>query len=761
MDIKKKRKILKPNAQIIRRTLVLMVACGIVAFAVLVAQLYKIQIQSHDLYQSEAVEQQVRETTINASRGTIYDANMQVLAMSASVDTVYISPVEMLKYEEDSSLIALRLSEILGVSYESIMAKWEDTKSWYKTVAVKIEKDVADQIRAFKNEYDFKSVHIVEDTKRYYPFSGLAAQVVGFVGTDNNGLYGMENYYESFLRGVNGRIVRATTSDGTDMLFTKYENYYDAVDGNSLVLTLDSTIQYYLEKHMEQAIRDYNVKNGAMGIVMDVNTGAVLGMATLPDYDLNNYSVLNEEDKAKLMELDLEEEAYQKALNDALFGQWKNRAIADSYEPGSTFKIITLSAALEDGIVNESSDFYCGGSMEVKGRTDPLKCWKSIGHGSQTLAKAAQHSCNVAFVTIGLRLGAERFYDYIRAFGFMDATGVDMGGEGEPIWWKDSVFKNPDNLSSLAAASFGQTFNITPLQLVTAVSAVANGGYLMEPYVVQKIISPNGDVLKTAEPVVVRQVISEETSEKVCAILESVVADKEGTGKNAYVDGYRIAGKTGTSENIGQDTDEYIVSFVGFAPADDPKIAVLVLLDSPSRDTDIYISGGRMAAPVVGNIFADVLPYIGVEPVYNNAENASTDVLLPNVKNLDVEEAKKTLKALGFEVKVEGSDATVNDQIPMANVYVAQGSTIILYAGEERPADKVIMPSLLNMSYTDAKSRLNALGLYIRSTGVSSSGLDTIIVQRQDVEEGTEITVGSVIQVTLIDNNSTILESAT
>jgi stage V sporulation protein D (sporulation-specific penicillin-binding protein) len=759
MDTKKTRKVIKPNAQIIRRTLVLMIACGIVAFTVLVAQLYKIQIISHDLYQSEAVEQQVRETTIHASRGTIYDTNMQVLAMSASVDTVYISPVEMLNYGEDASLIALKLSEILGVSYESIMAKWEDTKSWYKTVAVKIEKEVADQVRALKNEYDLKSVHIMEDTKRYYPCSSLASQVIGFVGTDNIGLYGTENYYERYLRGINGRIVRATTSEGTDMLFTKYENYYDAVDGNSLVLTLDSTIQYYLEKHMEQAIKDYDVKNGAMGIVMDVNTGAVLAMATLPDYDLNNYSVLNEEDKAKLMEQNLEGEEFEKAVNEALFRQWKNRAISDTYEPGSTFKIITLSAALEEGVVNEASSFYCGGSMEVKGRTSPLNCWKSIGHGSQTLAQAAQHSCNVAFVSIGLKLGAERFYDYIRAFGFMDETGIDMGGEGEPLWWKDSVFKNPNDQSSLAAASFGQTFNITPLQLITAVSAVANGGYLMEPYIVKQIISPDGSVLQTAEPSVIRQVISEETSEKVCAILESVVADKEGTGKNAYVEGYRIAGKTGTSENVGQDTDEYIVSFVGFAPADDPKIAILVLLDSPSRESGIYISGGRMAAPVVGNIFADVLPYIGVEPVYGE-ESTNTDVLLPSVKSLSVEEAKSTLKALGFEVRVEGSGETVTDQVPIANVYIASGSTVILFAGEEKPADTVIMPDLLNMSYTDAMRALNNLGLYIRSAGVPPSGSDTIIVQRQDVEAGAEIAAGSVIKVTLIDNNTTILESS-
>jgi stage V sporulation protein D (sporulation-specific penicillin-binding protein) len=466
---------------------------------------------------------------------------------------------------------------------------------------------------------------------------------------------------------------------------------------------------------MEQAIKDYAVKNGAMGIVMDVNTGAILAMATLPDYDLNHFSTLNQEDLAKIDALNLEGEEYEKAVSDALFRQWKNRTISDTYEPGSTFKIFTLSAALEDGIVDESSTFTCNGSMDVIGRTEPLKCCRTAGHGIQTLAQAAQHSCNVAFVTIGLRLGAERFYDYVRAFGFMDETGVDMGGEGDPIWWPDQTFKNPNDQSSLAAASFGQTFNITPLQLITAVSAVANGGYLMEPYIVRQILGENGEVIRSVEPTVVRQVISEDTSARVCAILESVVADQEGTGKNAYVDGYRIAGKTGTSENVGQGTDEYIVSFVGFAPADDPKIAILVLLDSPGAE-DIYVSGGRMAAPVVGNIFADVLPYIGVEAVYEDGEVERTDVLLPNVKNLSVEEAKSTLQSLGFQVQTEGSGETVMDQIPMANVTLASGSTILLYTESEKPADTILVPALLNLSYRDARNTLEELGLYIRYT---------------------------------------------
>ncbi|NLL40080.1 MAG: PASTA domain-containing protein [Clostridiales bacterium] len=761
MDVAgKKTNKLKPNRQIIRRTLFLMIVCGILSFVVLLFQLYKIQILEHSKWESEAIEQQVRETVINASRGTIYDTNMKILAMSATVDTVFISPIEMLKYEEDPSLIASGLSEILGVSYESIMEKWEDTKSWYKTVAVKIEQEVSDKVREFKNEHKLKSVHIVEDTKRYYPYSSLASQVIGFVGIDNKGLEGVEAVYEKYLRGLNGRIVRATSSEGTDMLFNKYEDYFDAVEGNALVLTLDTTIQYYLEKHIEQAINDYMVQNGAVGIVMDVNTGAVLAMCTLPDYDLNNYLELNDAAKVELEEQGLEGDAYNAALTEALQNQWRNRSISDTYEPGSTFKIITLASCLEEGVVNPDTDFYCKGSIDVKGRKGPLHCWRHAGHGSQNLVSATQHSCNVAFTTMGLMLGADKFYEYVRSFGFMDSTGIDLNGEGKSIWWPDSQFKNPDNLSSLAVASFGQTFNITPLQLISAVSAVANGGYLMEPYVVKQIVSPEGEILLSREPRVIRQVISEETSARVCEILESVVGSKEGTGKNAYVEGYRIAGKTGTSEDVGQMTDEYIVSFVGFAPADDPKIAVLVLLDNPSPDSGIPISGGFMAAPVVGNIFSDVLPYMGVEPVYSEDNSKKADITLPGVKNMSVEEAKEKLKALGFKVQIEGGGDTVIDQIPIANVNVAAGSTIILYTETGRPTNLVTVPDLFDMSYSKARETLEQAGLYIRSSGVIPSGSNTIVVARQSIEKGNEVSIGSVIEVTLIDRDQSIIETA-
>jgi len=768
--MKKKNNIIKmemPNKGMVGRTLSLMVVFGIVAFIVLILQLYKVQIVDHELYESNAVEQQVRDTTISANRGAIYDRNMNTLAMSATVSTVYISPAELILYEEEDMrvMISSRLSEILGVDYDTIESKWLDTKSWYKTVAVKIEAELADQVRDFKNEYDLKSVHIVPDTKRYYPNGSLASQIIGFVGVDNTGLEGIEAVYDRYLQGTSGRIVRVANEKGVDLPYSGYENYYDASDGNSLVLTVDDRVQHYLEKNLAQAIEDYQLQDGAMGIVMDVKTGAILGMTSLPNYDLNNYLEVNEDTLTKINEQGLSEAEYNDAVYDALLKQWRNRIISDSYEPGSTFKIITLAMGLEEGVVSENDTFACDGSIRVKGRVEPIHCWNRDGHGQQNLAEAAQHSCNPAFVNIGLKVGAETFYDYVEAFGFRDHTGVDLYGEGDSIWWSDDVFEDHTNHSQLAAASFGQTFTITPLQLITAVSAVANGGYLMEPYVVSKVLDSDGNVVENHEPTVVRQVISEETSERACAILETVVGSPGGTGKNAYVAGYRVAGKTGTSTDTITEAEtgrkEYMVSFVGFAPADDPEIAVLVILDNPSNESGIYPSGGVMAAPIVGNIMYDVLPYLGVEPDLGiDGESGVYEIKVPNVKGYSLGEAQATMEELGFKVKIVGSGTEVTDQAPMANISVAPNSTVVIYAGEDKPDKTVRVETLNGMSYRQAKAVLEQDGLFIRSVGVPPSEALTIVVASQSVSPNSEVAFGSVIQVTLIDNDSSIMEGA-
>ncbi len=744
----------RPNKTILRRTLVLMGFCGIVAFIVLAVKLYQIQILQHEHYEELAVEQQTRQSVVKAARGTIYDTNGKVLAMSASVETVFISPYEMNLYGEDKELIADNLSAILGVEKESILKKMEDTKSWYKTVKAKIESDLSEQVRQFIKEHHIKSVHLETDTKRYYPYSSLASHVIGFVGADNYGLEGLEARYNSYLEGVDGRIVRLKNAKGTDMLFTDYEDYYDAKNGSDLTLTIDSTIQFYVEKYLAQAIKDYDVQDGGACIVMRPGTGEILALASMGDYDLNNYMTLSPEVQEELDKI-TDPDEYKQKQKEELLRQWRNKALSDTYEPGSVFKIITCAMALDENVVSLNDSFYCGGQMDVLGRTTPLKCWKTAGHGSQSLKEAMQHSCNVALVNIGLRVGADTFYKYIDAFGFFDKTDIDLPGESGSIWWDPAIFKNSKNLSSLAAASFGQTFKITPLQMVTAVSAVVNGGYLMQPYVVKQITNADGTVAVANEPTVVRQVISEQTSETMREILEAIVCEKGGTGKNAYVPGYKIGGKTGTSEKVAEDAasdgpKEYIVSFCGVAPTDDPQVVILLLLDNPSHSSGIYISGGNMAAPVVGKILADVLPYLGVQPQYTEEEKQQLDVAVPKLTGKTVAEATTALKNLGLTVKVVGDGETVTDQLPAANVTVAPGSKIIIYAGAQKPTGTVIMPELYGRSYQDAKRVLEEAGLFIKSGGTLANTAN-MVVSTQSASKNAEVPVGTVVEVTLVD----------
>ena len=757
-----------PNAMMLRRTLFLLIVCGIVAFAVLGLRLFKLQILDHDFYETAAIEQQVRETTVTAARGTIYDTNKKILAMSASVDNIYISPAEIKIYDEDPTLIAQGLSEILGVDYESILAKTANTKSWYQTISRKVEPEISDKVREFKNEHDLKGVKIEEDSKRYYPYSSLAAQVIGFVGSDNTGLSGVELYDNNMLTGVNGRIVRAKNAAGTDMLFTNFEDYYDAQDGEDVVLTIDSTIQYYVEKHLEQAVRDYDVQNGACAIAMDVNTGAILAMASLGNFDLNNYQIVDEDAQA-IIDAEADETKKQELLNKAQLLQWRNKAISDTYEPGSTFKIVTLSMALNEGVISTNDTFYCGGSVEVTGRTEPVKCWKTTGHGSQTLTQALQHSCNVAFVNIGLRVGAEKFYDYCEAFGFFNSssdpdaqlsgkTGIDLGGESGSIWWSKNKFSNPNDKSELAAASFGQTFNITPLQLITAVSACTNGGYLMKPYLIKETLNSDGKSASKTEPTVVSQVISEQTSKTVCSLLEQVVGDKtEGTGKNAYVPGYRIGGKTGTSEKVAQDAaggeKEYFVSFIGIAPIDNPKIAILVILDTPSTSTGIYISGGQMGAPTVGKMFTDILPYMGYQPQYSEDELTKVDKTVPDIEGMSSAEALSKAESSGLTARIIGTGATVTAQIPAANSVVAAGSQMIIYCDATPSAEMEVMPDLTGMTYSVAKQNLGGLALYVKASGPITDST-AVVVTNQSITAGTSVAHGTIVEVTVADTSN-------
>ncbi len=742
-----------PNRRMLRRTLFLLLFLGVFAFGVVAVRLYQLQVIDHEFYETRAIEQQLRSTTITAHRGTIYDTNGNVLAMSATADTVYISPVEIAIYEEDIDLIAKNLSEILNVDYDSIVEKANDRSSWYKTIATKIDEETAEKVRVFKNEYELNSVKIETDTKRFYPNGTLASHVVGFVGAENMGLSGIESYYDSGLTGTNGTVVRAKNSAGTDMLFTNFEDYRDAESGNSHILTIDSGLQYYLEKHLKQATIDYDILNGAGGIIMNVNTGEILAMASLGDFDLNNYQAVDEDITQQIL-LEPDEAARSQMLNEAMQLQWRNKALSDTYEPGSTFKIITLAMALEEGLVSKDDTYYCSGAVSVLGRTTPAKCWKTQGHGSQTLIQSFQHSCNVAFVNIGLEVGAEKFYEYAENFGFFEKTGIDLYGESGSIWWEDDVFYSQDNLSQLAAASFGQTFNITPLQLITAASATVNGGHLMQPYVLKSVLDAEGNLISTTEPTEVRQVISEETSAIVREALEAVVGDKiEGTGKNAYVPGYRIGGKTGTSEKVAQDAaggdKEYIVSFLGVAPIDDPEIAVLILLDTPSTETGIYISGGQMAAPTAGKIFADALPYLGYQPVYTPEELKELSRTVPVLEGLSISDAESALTRAGLTFRVVGEGEQVTEQMPQAGAMIAPDSAVILYAGEIADETEVLVPNLSGMSFSEAEVELTNNGFFIRR---GTSGNFDGTVSSQSFKAGTFAPKGSVIEVTLTDD---------
>ena len=757
--------------QMLRRGAALAAVFGVGALALLLARLYHIQITDHAFYEELAISQQLRQAPGAVRRGVIYDCNGNILAASASVDNVYLSPAEIDANGENRELIARELARILDLEPNEILEKSNRRGSWYVTVARKIEADKAAEIRAFKTEKHISGVRLETDSKRYYPNGRLACHLLGFVGMDNYGLEGIEARYDKALAGTAGKSLRATNAYGGEMLLRRYGEYRPGLDGCDLVTTIDASIQYYVEKHLRQAARDYDALNGAGAIAMDVNTGAVLAMASLGDYDPNDFLAVSEKAQAVVDAAATQEEAAA-LLAEAQARQWRNKALSDTYEPGSTFKIITLSMALEEGKTGLGDSFYCGGSTSVTGRTSPIRCWKTEGHGSQTLTQAVQHSCNVAFVNIGQRVGAERFYDYCEAFGFLrlsddpDAsltarTGIDLQGESGSIWWSKNTFCSPRNLSQLAAASFGQTFTITPLQLITAVSACVNGGYLMQPYVVRQILNPDGSVASERRPTLRRQVISAETSARVRAILEQVVGDpKEGTGRNAAVAGYRIGGKTGTSEKVSLEArtgiKQYIVSFIGVAPADDPQIAVLVFLDTPSNASGVYVSGGQMAAPVVGSMMADILPYLGVEPILSEEEAARMDVQTPALSGLPVYEAAKRVKESGLRFRSIGSGETVTDQLPAAGQTIARGTEIILYLGAKPSGEAEILPDLTGMDYGEARDALSYYGLYLR-TASPVGETERQRVGAQSIAAGTALAHGSVVTVTLIDSDETML----
>ena len=715
------------------------------AMAVLIVRLFYLQVVQADMWKEKASSQQMYSTSITATRGNIYDRNMKTLARSVTVWTVFISPAEM--KEEQRELVASGLSEILDVDYDMVYEKSLKTWRYNETIKRRVDNDTADEVTAFIQENDIRGIYLTEESMRYYPYGNLASTVLGFTGSDGSGAYGLEAYYNKALSGTDGVIASVRNAKGTAMPFSE-QQIYDAEDGQSLVLTIDETVQHYLEKHLENAVQEHEVQNRAVGIVMNVKTGEILAMSTKPDFDPNEPSAIYDTATAEALAEQLEEaggdeeklDAYYEALGEAQLAQWRNKAISDPYEPGSVFKLITASAALETGTVTGSTPFYCPGYIEVAGNR--IACWKAGGHGNLDFVGAIKGSCNPAFIMTGQALGAELFMEYLDKFGLYDVTGVDLPGEATSIMHSRETMLN-ENMASLSSASFGQTFKVTALELMTAVNATVNGGYLMQPYVVSQVLDSDGNVISSTEPVVVRQVISEETSALVASYAEQVVSGEGGSGARAAVPGYRIGGKTGTSQKLDQEGDETILSFYGFAPADDPEIAVLVMLDEPQKNNQY---GSVIAAPVVGNILADILPYLGFEPSYTEEELSSADMATPYLINYGLQEAQSTLVQAGLEYRVVGSGTTVVGQTPGAAMPIPGGGTVVLYT-EEGEKTTASVPYVIGKTGNEANRLILNAGFNIKIEGESLEHEGCVAVA-QSIEAGENAEIGTVITVT-------------
>ena len=743
---RKNENVRRANRIIQTRSFVLMILMGVVMFVLLFFRLFDLQITRHEELQGKAVNQQTRRTVVTANRGTIYDAGGNILAISSSAETIILSPLEIDNAVNDTEdpvswtkeSLAAGLAEILGKDASAIRKRMDNVKSQYEVIQLRADEDTAAKVRSYVDENKIAGVHLVADTKRYYPYGSLAAQVIGFVGDENTGLYGLESYYEKELEGQSGLVISSKDQAENDMLYT-YEQYFAAKNGSDLTLTLDTTIQYYLEKGIESMVDKFSAANGASGIVMDAKTGGILAMASYPNYDLNDFLTVSDQTLQERIERG------ESTVADMQLLQWRNKALNDTYEPGSTFKILTLSAALEEGVVDKTTTVNCGGSVNISGYT--IHCSNKNGHGLQTLVQSVGNSCNPAFINYGLRIGSEKFYEYMRSFGLMNTTGIDLGGEAVGVFAADSSFTQLD----LACYAFGQNFTVTPLALIAAQAACVNGGYLHTPYLVERITDSDGNVTYRHDDTPVRQVISEQTSATVRECLEYVVAS--GTGKNGQVAGYRIGGKTGTADK-GQ-TGDVVVSFLCFAPADDPQVIMLITMDTPSRATGTYVSGGNMVAPTASTVMAEILPYLGVEPSYSAEELLGMDTTVPNVIGMSVEEAKAKLKDRALSYKIVGDGETITDQTPAGGAIIPGKSSVILYVGEEKSTDKCVVPHLIGKTPSEANTTATAAGLLIRFSGTTGSESSSVRVLSQSIDEGTEVEAGTVITVQLGDTSVT------
>ncbi len=767
-----------------------------VALGALVLRLAYWQIIRAGDMQTAIEDQQNRRITVTPPRGTIYDRNGKALAESAAVKTLICNPQEVAK-SGDAEVIAEELSVVLDMDYEKIHTLLKKTNR-YQVIKKRLTLEETEQVQNLKNpDIDedmaeaFSGISFEEDSKRYYSYN-VAPHIMGFTGYDNNGLQGIELTFDEELSGKAGGILNLQTGSGVVQAEIDEESYMNAQTGADLVLTIDETIQHFLEKHLEEAVEEHQLKEGAAGIVMNPKTGEILAMATKPDFDLNSpYDTYIFEENAVLFEYDSktlgrtvtakenqllaagegatikieteketeeseedDDDVIETAVGyispeqlDALYEErtaairnkmWRNKAISDAYEPGSTFKIITAAAALEEGVVDLNTPFVCTGSKQIG--QYKIGCHKAGGHGAQNFFEGVLHSCNPVFMETGMKLGSDKFMEYFSAFGLTQKTGIELIGESGSIYYKDKTLSDTD----LATSSFGQGFNVTPIQMITAVSAVVNGGNLMKPQIVKEIRNDTG-IIKSYQPEIINKVISEETSKTMRETLEQVVSGEEGTGRNAYIKGYRIGGKTGTSEKGDRsDKSKRIASFIGFAPANDPEIVCLVMLDEPQVSNKF---GGTIAAPLAGEIIEDTLEYLGIQRNYENANEESDANEIPDVRGIAIDASKQQLENLGFTVKTSGSGATVAQQLPRPGVMLSLGSVVILYTDEDQDPGTVTVPDVTGLSMTEAKNVMRRANLNFEAIGAGQNTASSAYAVKQSVDPGKEVTPATVIGV--------------
>lgn len=755
-----------------KSNLLLAIVC--IAALVLIGRIAYYSIYKYDEYQNKTIAQSVTESVIKAGRGTIYDRNMNILSVSVTVERIFISPADIpnmtvrdyidsyveemnakdkVKEEEKARLtaafdnlsitvgedIANELSEILGVEKSMIMEKVAKTNRKDETIKKKVDENVADLVRDLIKEKHYSTcIYLEEDTRRSYPYGTLASHILGFTGTDNTGLAGIELYYNKTLSGINGKVIKAVNGVGDQMPY-KYESYIPATEGTDIMLTLDANVQRILEKNLETAYSDTQAQSGVMGVVLDVDTYEVLGMGILPTFDCNDPYTLDTHSQEILDAFKGTDEEKNEKYNELIYGLWENRMITDTYEPGSTFKMVVAAAATEEGLIKKNETFNCVGSIRVDGYPKPIGCHLRSGHGVQTFEEALWHSCNPVFVTMGLRMGTERFFKYFKAFGYMNKTGIDLPGERLGIWFERF------NTVELAVSAFGQTFTVTPIQHIAAVAAVANGGYLGTPHLLKATLDDDGNVVSTNESTVKRQVISRETSAEIVSYMEGGV-NSGGSARNAYVKGYRVAAKTGTTVKtaLRSETGEtkYISSCVAFAPADDPKVAVMVLVDEPVGS----YYGGTVAAPVVSRVLAEVLPYLGVEPQYDEEELETVAYNVESYVGDTVTDASAKIIKDGYKYKVIGSGLTVLRQVPKAGETLAHEGTIVIYT-DDTTSGKVLVPNVVGMTPSVANKTLVDAGLNITVVGTSPEHLDSAIAVTQSVMAGDTVDRGTVVTV--------------